>query len=446
MDLFPPAIIGLIDMFVPYFAANNFIYFRGFILAYMLLGQTRKCVTNIARACFFVDRHIASWERFLSTSRWNLAGLRKCMTSLLIDKLRGSLLIHGKYLAWLDTTLISKVKGRMAGVQKWHDHSGNPDRGDRIVGHHWALAGLLGIGVVGGATANLCFPLLANLISGQLNPLGFVVNAVGQAQLMTFWDTVCPLLAQLHGMLGHQPMRVVVDAYFSKAPFINWMLSLGIHVVSRMRVDAVGWDDPEPLPEGKKRRGPKPKKPRKGKKWKLANLLDAFPLETVSAAVYGKVREFKVVCRDVWIRGVELQKVRVVVVKAKYEPIILMTTDLNMNIAQIIDIYGRRFAAELAIRDLKQHFGLGDYQCTGHLAIFRYVGLTLIGFCLWRLTLLSDETDWVETQKKLAPLSFVRISRSLRRFVIQGVFCKFAQDKDLQDSQDIPKELRRMVV
>jgi hypothetical protein len=37
------------------------------MLGYMLLGQTRKCVTNLARVCFFVDRHISSWERFPGT-------------------------------------------------------------------------------------------------------------------------------------------------------------------------------------------------------------------------------------------------------------------------------------------------------------------------------------------------------------------------------------------
>ena len=40
---------------------------------------------------------------------------------------------------------------------------------------------------------------------------------------------------------------------------------------------------------------------------------------------------------------------------------------------------------ELTIRDLKQHFGLGDYQCTTTLAILRFVHLACLAFCLWRL-------------------------------------------------------------
>ncbi len=352
MDLFPPAILGLFNMFAPCFQADSFIYFRGFMLAYMLPGQTRKCVSSIAEVCFFTDRHVAGWERFLSTYQWDLISLRECLMKLIRDRLGGGLLIHGAYLAWVDTTLISKVRGKMPGVQTWHDHSGNPDRGGRLVGHHQALAGLFSIGTVGGVCTCLCFPLPACLISGHVNPLGFAVDAAGQVQLMTFWDAVCPLIAHLREVLGNHPMRVAADAYFSKAPFINRMLSCGVHVVTRMRSDAVGWDDPEPPADGKKRRGRKPVHPPKGKKWKPAELVWFFSPETVSVRIYGKSRELKAVCRDIRIRGVESQKARVVIVKAKGTPIILMTTDLTLDAEQIIEIYGRRFGAELAIRDL----------------------------------------------------------------------------------------------
>ena len=69
--IFPATIITYIQVFASAFAANNFLYFRGFMLAFLLLGESRKCVTNIAKACFFVDRHVSSWERFLSQYQWD---------------------------------------------------------------------------------------------------------------------------------------------------------------------------------------------------------------------------------------------------------------------------------------------------------------------------------------------------------------------------------------
>jgi hypothetical protein len=446
MEHFPSSVIGIISLFAPYFMANNFIYFRGFMRAYMLLGQSRKTVTNMARVCFFIDRHVASVERFLSNSRWDLSGVKDCLVSLIRARLEDNLLIHGAYLLWLDTFLISKIKGKMVGVQKWHDHSGNPDRGDHLTGHHWAIAGLIGFGMVGTKLLPLAFPVLADLVSGQLNPIGFVVNASGEARLMNFWDTVCPLMDQLRLMLGHHPIRVVADAYFSKSPFINRMLSLGIHVISRMRSDAVAWEDPEPSVYAKKRRGRKRKHPPKGKKWKLSDLLTHFPLESVTVSIYGKVENFRLVCQDLRITGVESRKVRIVVIKTKGLPFILISTDMLLSASQIIEIFGRRFMGELVIRDLKQYFGLGDYQCTGLTAIFRYVALAMIGFALWRLILINNQDEWLISPDKTAPSSFGRISRSLRGYVMRKIFRKFALDANFHNSVSTPDELIKMIV
>ena len=52
--------------------------------------------------------------------------------------------------------------------------------------------------------------------------------------------------------------------------------------------------------------------------------------------------------------------------------------DLRLSAAQIIEIYGARFSIELAIRDLKQHFGLGHYQCYLGIAIDRFVHIACI--------------------------------------------------------------------
>ena len=438
--LFPTTIINYIGAFASAFAANNFIYFRGFVLGFMLLGKTRKCVTNIARVCFFVSRHVSSWERFLSQYQWDITEVKQ--------RLQDKLLVYGAHLAWVDTTLIAKVKGNMPGVQKWHDHSGNTDRGEHLIGHHWALVGLMGAAFIAREWTPMCFPILANLISGNTNPIGFVVDDNGAARTMNFWDAVCPLIAQLSIMLENASMRVVADAYFAKAPFINWMLGISVHVITRMRKDAVGWDDPEPeppLPPGRKKMGRPRTKPRKGKKWKLADLIKSYPTECVTVFIYGKLRTFHVVTRDVWVRDV-IQKVRVVVIRTKGEHIILLSTDLTLTARQIIILYSMRFAAELGIRDAKQHFGLGDYQCTSFVAMKRFVGLSLMSLCLWRLTLLTDmDAEWLQAQDKISPLSFTRIRRATMGFVISQIFRNSACGANFQKSGEVPEEIFRLV-
>jgi len=78
---------------------------------------------------------------------------------------------------------------------------------------------------------------------------------------------------------------------------------------------------------------------------------------------YGQLSRVAVVTRDMYLRDIK-QKVRIVVIESNREPVILVSTDMTLSSAEIIEIYSSRFSIEIAIRDLKQHFGFGDYQCT----------------------------------------------------------------------------------
>jgi hypothetical protein len=245
---------------------------------------------------------------------------------------------------------------------------------------------------------------------------------VGEAvEPMSFWDAAIAASLEVTRYLGEASVRVVADAYYSKAPFLHGLRARGIDVMSRLRKDAVGWDDPEPQPPSKRGR-----KPHYGSKWTLASLLTTETLTRERLTLYGTLTEVVFVVRDVWLRDVA-QKVRVVVLEGAKEPIILVSTDLSLSALQIIEIYGARFSIELTIRDLKQHCGLGDYQCTTTLAILRFVHLACVAFCLWRLLLLDHlEAGWLQvTSPRVslpeAPLSFQRVRRALRAWATRQV-------------------------
>jgi DDE superfamily endonuclease len=157
-----------------------------------MLGTTRKCMTNIARTCVFVERHLASGERFLAEAQWDLRGVSQTVVTQLLQPLGRRLYLWEALLAAVDTTLIPKGRGRMPGVQKWHDHSGDPARGESLVGHHWALIGLVSAWGAG----YLCWPVLARLLPGQLNPLGFVAGPDG-IQRLDVWLLVVALVREL---------------------------------------------------------------------------------------------------------------------------------------------------------------------------------------------------------------------------------------------------------
>ena len=86
---FPTTMLLLLEGFRQYFPAQHFAYFRGYVWALAMLGTTRKGMTNVARTCVFVERHLASWERFLAESQWDLHGVSQTLVTRLLQQLGG---------------------------------------------------------------------------------------------------------------------------------------------------------------------------------------------------------------------------------------------------------------------------------------------------------------------------------------------------------------------
>ena len=415
MDLFfPPQTWPLLHVFAPCFTAPSFVYFRAYVWALMVV-EGRKCMTRLARCAFFHPRDLSSWERFLAAHRWSLTAVTARLITLGVATLGNQLQVHGAYWLGTDTTLVAKTATRMVGVQKWKDHRDNADRGASLVGHHWNLVGLISPW----GTRWLGWPLVMRLVPGlQGARPGLVGDAVTP---MSFWDAAMAALLEVTRGLEAAAVRVVADAFYSKAPCLNGLRARGIDVISRLRKDAVGWDDPEPQPPGKRGR-----KPRYGRKWPLATLVTAETPTRDRLPLYRKLTEVVFVVRDVWLRDVA-QKVRVVVLEGAKEPLILVSTDLALSALQIIEISGARCSRELTIRDLKQPFGLGDYQCTTTLALLRFVPLACLALCVWRLALLEHlEAGWLQvTSARVslpeAPLSCQRVRRALRAWATRQI-------------------------
>lgn len=432
-DFFPTILITYVLPFRQAFYHPGWQYFQGFMWA-LLLSQGRKCVTQIARTCFFLERSLSSWERFLAEQQWDMIQVMRALIGLLQQELGDTLRYAGRSVIALDPTYVAKVKGRMLGVQRWREHSDNPDRGTQVTGHQWLLGGPL----VKLGERWRCFPVWSRLVSGKRHPSHFVVSPAGEVQVMSLWDTAMAMVSQASSMLTGAPMCVVLDAYFAKACMFNPLVELGITLLTRLRHDAVGWDDPVYCGRGRP--------PERGKKWKLAQLWDEGDRETVTAHLYGKLVEVPVVLRDVWLRDVS-EKVRVVVVEGVQRPILLACTDLSMTASQILELYAARFSLELAIRDLKGYFGLGDYQATTTLAFCRFVLLSCVACCLGRLLLHGKHVEaWLDDGSG-APVqetssSIARLRRGLRCFVLkQLIFSKFPSQAECEKIQDEWKPL-----
>ena len=436
MEAFVPALfLSFVAGCRPAFSKPTWPYFQAFLWAFLLV-QGRQCVTRLARACFFLDRSLSSFERFLETYQWDLLGAVQGVTGQLVQRLGPALQIEGGFLMALDSLLVAKEGKKMPGVQDWHDSSGNADRGERIRGHHWMLGALLSRF----GERFLAWPLVARLVSGKKNPCTWIGTPEGTMRPATIWDAGFAVIFSLAAVLGGLPveggpaLRVVADAFFSKAPFINELRARDIPLISRLRHDAVGRDTEPPPYCGRGRY------PTRGRKWKLRDLLQRGPVEELAVHRYRRRVTVRCVVRDVWLSEVT-QKVRVVVIESIKEPVLLMSSDLTLSARAIIEIYGARFAIEEIIRDLKQHLGFADYQARTSQAILRFVHLSCLSCCVWRWLLLpAQATTWlppdVAADQDVTPLSFRRAQRGLRRLVLERLlFRNSASPAEVEKSE-----------
>jgi len=239
---------------------------------------------------------------------------------------------------------------------------------------------------------------------------------------------------------------VGADAYLSQASFLNPGGAAGITVLSRLRKDAVGWDHPAPV-GGKRPRG----RPRKtGRIWKRARLLAVEPVTELTVVIYGKEERVCVGWRAVGLRDITA-KVRAVAIATKGTPILLVRTDSTRSPAVMIQLYAARFSLERTRRDLKPYRGVGDYQGQSLLAIHRFVHLALTACCLWRLTLLQEQSaPWLTTAHStasgaLTPLGFQRLHHAWRRRVPQQIFTASAAAADSQKTEAREEQIVRIV-
>jgi hypothetical protein len=259
---FPTILVTYLLPFRQAFYQPGWQYFQGWIWAVLLSGG-RKCVTRIARTCFFMDRSLASWERFLAEQQWDMTQVMYSLVGLLQQELGETLKYAGRYVIAVDPTYVTKVKGRMLGVQRWREHSANPDRQTQVTGHQWMLGGL--VAKLGPQWC--CLPVWSRLVSGKQHPSHYGVSATGEVSPMTIWETALAVVSQAQTMLAGTPLCVVMDAYFAKACMVNALRDVGVTLITRLRHDAVGWDDPV--------YGGRGRPPKRGRQWALADLWKA---------------------------------------------------------------------------------------------------------------------------------------------------------------------------
>jgi hypothetical protein len=355
----------LLDPFRSLFTRAGFGYFRAFVLVFAHLDR-RLWVTQVILSGLVEGRHFTSFYRFLRVGVWSPAADRKRLWERCRPRCVGE---GGRFFVGADDTVARKEGKQFDGVGWHHDPMNRQHKKQLSFGHCFVcLAGL---------AEQTCDHGVALFLGCAL----YVPEKAcrGTRKFATKLALAARLVCELTVPPG-QVLVVVVDGAYAKEPFVQAVWVTGRHVVSRLRSDAVFYDEPPQRPPGKRGAPRKYGTKHKAREW-AASPHEEW--EEARVRLYGRVRRVRVKTRLVLHRRLGV-KMRVVAVQLEERPaVFLFSTDTQLSALSIVRIYSGRFPLETGFRDSKQHFGFSTYQVRSEAAIERIVHL-----CLWAQTLL----------------------------------------------------------
>lgn len=193
------------------------------------------------------------------------------------------------------------------------------------------------------------------------------------------------MLAGIAEVFGEAPMLVVADSWFGNNGLLKPLrqaLGERAHLLSRLRVNAALYAPFVPdQGQGGRRRG----RPRKYGERLGACAELAGPMRVHAAAytvpLYGKLRTVMAASRVCMLKTLKCP-VRVVWVYRKTSSVALVTTDLSLSVAEIIEYYGARWKIEAGLKEIKQEIGSAQTQTRNPFAVTNH-----LHFCMTATTL-----------------------------------------------------------
>lgn len=331
-----------------------------------ILISPKKAVTS-----FFLlgkrIKHFTDYHRFLYHYKWEPASLSTALFNTLVRMLNLKELLVG-----VDDTLVPKYGKHIWGRGVHFDHAAKVNLAQYIKGHNWVTAGI--IHHISVLKKWICFPFMTALFVPQ--------SALSSSkQFQTKIDIAITMLKRIQDAALELPITLVADALYAKKKLICFCREVHITMISRLRSDAALFAPLDPSRHRKKRGRPPVKGKRLAKLARLAQQKKHF--SPLTLMLYGKektveYREFLAY----WKPAAAVIKVVIVIYPKKRKTVIsyFFCTDLSRPVASIITAVSARWSLENAFKDMKQHLGLGQWQCWSERSVIRSVPLTCAAY------------------------------------------------------------------
>ena len=352
-------------------------------------------------------------------------------------------LVGGRLLLALDDSINPKTGREVFACQRTFDHAAKTNQ----TRWPWAQT-LVTVGLLQSIHGRwCCVPLAFAFYLRRETLRGGCVRLRGKA--VRFADKLTQaqgLIERVARCFAQTPLLVVCDSWFgNNGLFKPLRARLGerVHLLSRLRVNAALYARPTPAP-GKAGR-PRKYGVRLGNAADLAERLRP-QAQTYTLHVYGAVREVLAAEQVVMLKTLRCP-VRVVWVYRKTQWVALMTTDLTLSVAQIVEYYSARWKIEAGFREIKQEIGSADTQTRNPDAVSNH-----LHFCMAATTI-----TWIyAAHLKQAPIrryasdntteyAFADVRRALAKDLGRGGFGIDCHERGKSDHKSLISVVMRLV-
>ena len=330
------------------FNSQNFVLFQAFIYGF-ITHTGEGTLTQLYQSSASQTRYW-SLPKFLSRGKWDPDAL----AAHLIKYLQA---IFPMWVYVYDQTHALKTGRSQWGLHFFRNFSYQKHRVNQSKFHYGHEFGALGL-LCATPTQWLLFPVWVKLIVPQ------TVRDKGDAIV----KRICSKIPR--GL-------ILFDRAFARRKVFEMLLAAGHHLLCRAKSNAVFYRIPKP-----------PKHPKRGRPKKYGNRLNIRRLRYKAMSIANKDYQ---IASDLVRTKMCPTDVRLLVIRTRPKPskpyryFLVFTTDLTLEIPQILQYYQHRWQIETAFRDAKQHFGFSGYQVKSRKSINRFVQLSFIAASLTKL-------------------------------------------------------------
>lgn len=214
--------------------------------------------------------------------------------------------------------------------------------------------------------------------------------------------------------------HIVADAFYAKEKYVNGVVSLGLHVISRLRKDArfrYLYNGPQ------KSRGRK-------KQFDIRKVnFDDFTDRIVTQVENEQIELLSHIVYSVSLkRLIKVVLVRKVINPDKYAAVLLFSTDIELDALTIFQYYSARFQIEFIFRDAKGFTGLADCQSRDSRRLDYHFNASLTALNIVKL----QDRELQQKEKTQHPFSITNWTRKYHaEIVIDRIISTFGLDQTL---------------